>query len=294
MILYFKKLFLFFGITLLVCIISLVISNKIVENSVAGNSEISILVLGDSHAQGGIDLDTKIANSINLSASAESYYFSLNKLKYFIEKNRNVKQLVLALGPHNLSKTIDSIWIFNKATFLDKTRSYWPLIDKSSIPEFSDKCNFTKFTYAELVPEIFYQSFYTLERKLLLRKNPFIGGYTPNYKTIVIQANDSLNVDSNKELLEFSEIQTYYLQKIIDICNENNIQLFLVNAPLFNGDRLEYLPKLKGVYQILDFGDLFTHNEKFFADYVHLNHQGAEIFSDTLLLHLSGTKSSNF
>jgi hypothetical protein len=287
MILYFKNLFLFFGIVLLLCIISIVVSNKIVENSIAGNSEISVLVLGDSHAQGGIDLDAKIENSINLSASAESYYFSYNKLKYFVEKNRKIKQLVLALGPHNLSKSIDSIWIFDKSTFLDKTRNYWPLICKSSIPEFTDKCNFSKFTYIELVPEIFYQSFYTLERMLLTRKTPFIGGYTPNNKTIIIQASDTLNSKSKKETYMVSEIQTYYLQKIINICNENGIKLVLVNTPLFNGNRLENLPKLTGSYQILDYGDIFNHNKKLFADYVHLNHQGAEIFSDTLVNKLT-------
>ncbi len=287
MILYFKNFFLFFGIVLLLCIISLVVSNKIVENSIAGNREISVLVLGDSHAQGGIDLDAKIENSINLSASAESYYFSYNKLKYFGEKNRKVKQLVLALGPHNLSKSIDSIWLFDKFTFLDKTRSYWPLINKSSIPQFIDKCNFSKFTYAELVPEIFYESFYTLERMLLNRKAPFIGGYTPNNKTIEIQASDNLNSKSKNETYMVSKIQTYYLQQIIDICNENDIKLVLVNAPLFNGNRLENLPKLSGSYQILDFGDLFIHNKKLFADYVHLNHQGAEIFSDTLVNRLT-------
>ena len=84
-----------------------------------------------------------------------------------------------------------------------------------------------------------------------------------------------------------SEIQTYYLQKIIDICNENGIKIVMVNAPLFNGNSLENLPILSGSFQILDYGDLFIHNNKLFADYVHLNHQGAEIFSDTLVNKLT-------
>jgi hypothetical protein len=284
--LYFKYLFVFFGIVLFFCGISIVMSNRIVENSVAGNREISVLVLGDSHAQNGINLDAKIANSMNLSASAESFYFSYNKLKYFVEKDRKVNQLVLALGPHNLSKSIDSIWLFDKLTFLDKTRNYWPIMNKKTLPEFIGKCGFSKFIYVELMPEIFYQSFYAIERMFLTQKPPFIGGYTPNNKAIMIQSIDSLNSKTENKKYTFSEVQTYYLQKIIDLCNENEIKLILVNAPLFNGNKLENLPSLNGAYQILDYGDLFRHNEKLFADYLHLNHQGAAIFSDSLAIRL--------
>jgi hypothetical protein len=284
---FFTRLIIFFSIILFILAFSLIISNKITKGIIEKNMEISLLVLGDSHSQNGINFENKLDSTLNLSNSAESYYFSEQKLQYFITNNIRLKKVLLAVGPHSFTKSIDSLWLFDKLNFIEKSRTYWSLMDIKSMPEFINKVNFSFFTFFELVPELFYQSFYTIERSLVLNKPPFIGGFTENTNSIKIVKKDKISHTevSNKDS-SLSEIQLFYLNKIIRECNENKIELILVNTPLFEGGKIEYLSKLNGTYEIIDYGDLFKRNSSLFADYVHLNGKGAEIFSDTLAKRL--------
>jgi hypothetical protein len=284
---FFKYLFTFFLILCLFLWLATMVSNQIYKLSLPTNTEISILVLGDSHAQSGINIDEKVANSLNLAASAESFYFCHQKLQYFIAKKVKVERVILAVGPHSISKSLDSKWLFDELNFIEKIRGYWPLINISSISEYVTNVSFSKRVYFELVPELLYQTFYTIERFVLLGKSPFIGGYTESENNIKIklglEGTDSLNMKLISKDTTISELQLYYLNQIVYLCNKENVKLILLNTPLFNGAKLENLQKVKGEYKVLDYGDLFKNNTSLFADFVHLNRYGAEIFSDTLV-----------
>lgn len=94
---------------------------------------------------------------------------------------------------------------------------------------------------------------------------------------------------------EFSDVQKKYLQKIIDICKDNDIELIFVTAPIANVS-MEYIKNYDVIYnKIKNFAD---ENEIFYIDYnlenlekklltndnfrddAHLNHSGVEIISN--------------
>jgi|GEM_PF-6433060 hypothetical protein len=288
---FFKYLFTFSLVLCLFLWLATIISNQIYQLSLPKNSEISVLVLGDSHAQSGINIDSKVNNSLNLAASAESFYFCHQKLQYFIAKKVKVESVILAVGPHSLSKSLDSKWLFDELNFIEKMRSYWPLINFSSIGEYITNAHFSRSVYFELIPELLYQNFYTIERFVLLGKSPFIGGYTEsennNKIKLVPEVSDSINKKLTLEGAAISELQLFYLNKIVQLCNENSVKLILLNTPLFNGTKLENLQNVKGDYEVFDYGDLFKNDTRLFADFVHLNGNGAELFSDTLVNKLT-------
>jgi hypothetical protein len=235
------------------------------------------LVLGDSHTQNGLDIEPYFTNSLNLSASAESYYFCYNKLKYFTDRDIPIKILILGYGAHSLSKTLDSIWLMSEVNFIDKFTYYSPILDYNTIPSYFKMVNWGNFTYFKLLPALVYQPFYVLERRLLLHKLPFIGGFNSNNNQLKNDKN--FNTQNKKSQFILSQIQLYYLGEIIELCKSNEIKLILLNVPVYSGNLASTPPIKNSSINILDYGDLWKGNEIYFADYVHLNKKGAKELS---------------
>jgi hypothetical protein len=128
-----------------------------------------------------------------------------------------------------------------------------------------------------------------------VNKNVKYGGYLPLKRNVLKESLKKLN--SGEKLPFFtipnnfkpsvSEIK--YLNKIINICKENNITLYFINMP----KRKELLNYTKyGVKQFsefyntkyssikyLDFSNLNMPDD-YYGDFVHLNVKGASFFSD--------------
>jgi ABC-type sugar transport system permease subunit len=76
------------------------------------NKNINVLVLGDSHAKYALD-DKILKNTCNLSTDADSYFYSYLKLKELNKKNIQIDTLLLSFSQHNISKSIETMWLFN-------------------------------------------------------------------------------------------------------------------------------------------------------------------------------------
>ncbi len=281
-----KRLFVFGIILTFILIITVILYFKQTSNLFTQKTKIDYLILGDSHFQNGINSDKYIPSSLNLACSGETYFNCYTKLKFIINNNTKIKNVVLSLGPHNLSAEIDTLWIFNKENFLSKIRGYAPIIYSSDFLEYINKTNFSKFILVELVPEIFHQSIYSIERQIILKEMPFLGGFVPNNKRLTITDLEKKQ-DENVPSTESSKIQLYYLQKIADMCKENNIQLILVNSPIFNGTHVSAPKIINEKYYLIDLGDIFKNDSDLFADLGHLNKNGSDKFSKILAEYLT-------
>jgi hypothetical protein len=279
-----KKIGFFFSFIFIFMLGLIWYSNKMVTDNLNKEKNISLLVLGDSHTQNGLNIENKIPNSLNLSASAESYYFCYNKLKYFTDRNIPIDRLILGYGPHSLSKSLDTIWLMAEDNFIEKFRSYSPFLNYGTIPIFFKQVNWTPFMYFKLLPPLVYQPFYAFERKLLLNKLPFIGGFEPN--TNRLKSDSHLNDSLKKSEISLSDLQLFYLQRISDLCESKGIELILLNVPVFSGEKVGSSLIENSKFKVLDYGDLWKGNEYYFADYVHLNEIGAKEFSSILLKDL--------
>lgn len=282
------RLFLFFSLVFIVLSGLLVYYYKTIQEFVLERKVISVLVVGDSYTQNGVDIESYLESSLNLSNSAETYFFSEQKLRFLINNGVKIDKVVLAAGDHGFLMRVDTAWVNNKLLFLDKTRTYWPLLNPSSVGEIFTHLELPYFTYFELIPELFYQALYTMERRFLMNRPPFLGGYSENNASINIHEKSPNSFANGMNYTgSLSKTQQFSLQKIIQLCNQSNINLFLLNTPQYFGGRLKSLPDLTGTYKVLDFGDLFTGRGELFADFEHLNAKGAAIFTDTLVAELS-------
>mgnify|MGYP003369178400 FL=1 len=107
------------------------------------------------------------------------------------------------------------------------------------------------------------------------------------------KTNQFKNLDGKN--FEFSENQKYFLEKIINLCKENNIELIFVTAPIANvsmdyiknynliHDKVANFAKKHNIfyidYNIINKQENLLTNDNF-RDDAHLNHSGVEIISN--------------
>jgi hypothetical protein len=282
-----KKFLLRVCVFLLIYIfISLILANFYIlqtKKNVLLNESISNVVLGDSHAQVGINDNLFDEECFNWANSGENYFHCYCKLNYLFRNKVEIENVILTYGPHNLDKKIDSLWVYNKDNFLGKIRVYSPFISFPNLNEFIIHTPFSNFIYIEVIPEILYQSYYSIERQLLMSEFVYSGGFEPT-STIL---NDTITIKSDPiKITQTSEIQIFYLNKIIKLCEQNNVKLYLVNMPLFNGENVITPATNNSNYTLFDYGAHFKGQNKLFADLVHLNTTGADEFTKLLIQDL--------
>lgn len=238
----------------------------------------SVLIVGDSHLQNGVN-DQILRNSYNISASGESYLYSYIKLKAITRKNENIQTVLLGYSSHNLSSQIDENWIFNDNSIFNKVGSYYPLFDKNDI--FQILRLFSSSQILEALNGILYRSIYSFEYQILTQDHPFIGGYTPNNK-ILKEGEIKYQIENKNTESKISDLQTIYLDKIKEYCDENNLRLILLNTPTLGNSKIEKIDfhKKEGITYI-DWSDMNLESE-YFADSNHLNPKGANFISEKL------------
>lgn len=95
---------------------------------------------------------------------------------------------------------------------------------------------------------------------------------------------------SKEDIERTSPLQIKWLKKIINLCKEYNTQLVLFNAPTYNLDEFYCL---EGYFDLLstfsdndlliaDYSEFQFPDTSYMADIIHLNHKGADYFSNHL------------
>lgn len=114
-------------------------------------------------------------------------------------------------------------------------------------------------------------------------------GYTPCYDITGWLEHDQFH---NEEELEYNEIASYYFDKIVTLCEENDIQLILIKTPKVEWN-ISYSQLAQGLadkYSLTyidyntdeNFERLGFDNDKDWRDKFHLNLNGAKKFTDIL------------
>src|SRR5687768_8940325 len=92
-----------------VCI-SLVFSTNVLFNSIYFsnnpfilNEKIDTVVTGNSSSMSAFNPEV-MGNIANVSQGAEKYQFSYYKLRYLLEHNKNIKNIILSISPESFSE----------------------------------------------------------------------------------------------------------------------------------------------------------------------------------------------
>jgi hypothetical protein len=273
------------------------------------SDSIETLVIGDSHTQTALN-PALMRGCISMSYSDENYFFTYYKLKWALEKEKNIKNVILGFSYHNLSINQENA-IKERTFFLEHEflllDDYGKLIVKKKS---NDLFTYFNMKYVYGLPLNFYNNDH-LMINFASDKNEYRvkiwGGYK-NMTTANINSEQKSKMieEKNSRNYEVSDLMVEYLRKIIILCEERNVSLYLVNTPIHQLYYERYSEKtvkrfsstadsLKtdGRIKYLDF-QWFLTADSFYYDGEHLNEAGAEIFSKEMQFILDSEEKNAF
>jgi hypothetical protein len=266
---------------------------------------VETLILGDSRIQSGINPDY-IPRSRNISKDTEHYFYNYYKLKHYLKRNPQIKNVILGYSYSNITKHYDTMWFIDKDFSARYYDYYYVLLDKEGKDIL--KRNKSLFLFAWLkydigIPIQPYTSISTIKqifnRHINVTDYSFSGKFHDSNRSNVNLEKINKKIrkfyEPNSDLLSVSPIMVQYLYKIINLCHENKIKIYLFNAPLFsqykNGMPLKVMDNHRNLLesiqhkypdvQYLDYSE-YPLKQEYFGDEDHMNSLGATIISKDL------------
>ncbi|RAJ07128.1 hypothetical protein [Arenibacter echinorum] len=247
------------------------------------------IVLGHSHPECAFN-DSQISGLVNLGKSGESYFYTYLKANKIIPNNKTLKAVFIEFGNSNIEKNMDS-WIWDNEHIQQNFPRFFSLLDYSDfklLMENNSK-SILNCPPSRYIKEIGYTYLSSLIIKKNFLSNTRFGGYNYlDYSKIDSLINNKVPNNKNNEInkKDISETNLKYLQKIVELCNENGIKVFLIRSPLHTKYLAEFheeeFKRVQNSYfQNIEFLDLasFPLQNNEYADLEHLNYKGAHKFS---------------
>ncbi len=266
-------------VSLIVGFLSVFVSKKTFEYKIKEKK--NILIVGNSHTECSVN-DSIISNSVNLSQSASSYFYSYMKIREFTKYNPQIDTVIISFSDNDLfsqkekwfspsqkinNKMTRHIILFNKDDYLDLFKSN-PL-----------EVSFQTF--------ILYSDFYNLH----MQKRDFIGSYNKINVNKIDEAIIEFNLSPPIVDEEIAITELKYLQKIYEFTQESNIKLILLNTPIhpilekhfsvIKARNLEIVSEKMPNATYFDHTSFVLENSMY-ADLSHLNNKGSNKYSEFL------------
>jgi hypothetical protein len=249
----------------------------------------SIIVIGDSHTECAID-DSIFSCSFNISQSGTAYLYSYIKLRKFLEVNPHIDTVFVSFHGGAIQKSLDK-WIVEDKYILEHVPNHISLFGKEELILFLKKSSFYSAIIKIPVRHIRAILKFVFNHSLTF-KDLFIGGYLylerDKLQTDINRVEENMATGTSEAETEYSEYQLEYLLKIVELCKERRVELFLFNVPTYNPVRYGNLSFLANYYdayfsdiKYLDYSD-FVLPDYGYGDIGHLNFKGARIFSQWL------------
>jgi len=261
--------------SLLLGFLSVVITNKTFNFEFKKYQ--NILILGNSHTECSIS-DKILSNSVNISQSASSYFYSYIKVREFVKRNPTIDTVIISFSDNDLfsekEKWLSSTEkIRNKMTrmiFLFNTEDYLTLFCSNPIT-------------TSLQSFIVYSDFYNL----YIHRRSFIGGYNQFNKNKIKESILEFNQDTPKIDYKIAHTELKYLLKIYELCEKEGVHLILLNSPVH--------PVLQSHFSLIKDRNYKIASEKM-TNATFLDHSSYKLdnsmFAD--LSHLNGTGSISY
>ncbi len=251
-----------------------------------------ILLMGGSHIKSGLDPNI-IRNSKNIAQGAENYFLTYFKLKDILSNSlNNITDVVIALDYQNLS-SINDIKFYNDNyvyEFLKRSYAITPYKKLNRLPLNMHAYIKTMIRYKLLYPSKKHKRYCGSgfnPRKPNLKSDNFQKRYEHYYN------------QNPKSKISLSSIE--YLDSIIQITDNHNINLIVINIPqekkfydstpksiVSKYQEITSALKYKGI-KYFDFSKLEVENNDF-ANLDHLSKQGATKISKILDGYLNDDK----
>lgn len=282
-----KKITIFFLILLLLIIVPFVYLNiyhSLFFNQFNLSKSINVIFIGDSQIQTAIN-DELINNSINISSSAESYYFSYYKLQKYLIQNSQIKRIYLGFSYHNLSNYYDDFITGKQSGYISSSHFFiLPIEERVNCLIWNSK---TPFFYLKKIFRAEIAKVFTDHGV----------GYSNNFVN-TCASEQSMNKKllsqfyNNGKLNDFSDINLDYLNRIVALCKTKKIELIFLTTPLhsyFRDNvpdvyRHKYAEIIKSEkIKLIDLSTLPLSDDDFIPDGVHVSQKGAVVTSEQII-----------
>lgn len=256
------------------------------------DDSIHLLVVGDSHTESSID-DSFLPNSINISQSSQHFLYTYNILRNILGGNPQITKVVLGVSFHSFSANLDE-YLYEKNKTQTMYPRYYPILDATSIKDIE----YLPLSEAHLILKNVIS--YAL-RNTAFTDYPFIGKF---YKSKKSNLSDSAlqktilrhYYSEEGDVQGFSDYQKKYLYKIVSLCNERGVTLFLLNTPVTKKyyDRIpkshiqhyfDVLKETQGKARFVDMHTLALEKECY-GDADHINYLGSKKITLLLSEHI--------
>ena len=279
---------LIFSIPIVLTMIILIITTNLIVNKKANfklNKKSERIIFGHSQTQCAFN-DALISNFKNLSQGGESYFYTYQKIKKVLQQNPQINTVFIDFSNDNISK-LNNKKIWSDKYLNWKYQKFSPFIDSEDLSLLMSK------NLMGLLKTLPKSTKYNMTTILKMDYNYIdkMGGYKylVRFKTdSILNAIDKVSNNGYivPEYQKMSAYNLYYLEKIIKVCKDNNIKVFLIRSPyhpksqiIQNELNLQMLKELKLDHlEFLDFKDFPIENLEF-GDLIHLNYKGAKKFS---------------
>lgn len=287
-----KLIFIVAPVMLVIFLSEILIDDQLLDNSSYQlNPSIKTLILGHSHPECSID-DSIVQNTINLSQSGESYFYTYYKARKIISTNPQIRTVVIEFT-NNVFKIQDD-WTYNDDYLLFKYCSYSQLIP------FDEKVYLlykNPFGYLDAYIRSVKSKYMLLysDKKEFFKKLCW-GGYLPLIRNQVPNIEKPQNrvpkSIANPEIKVGLLSKINYLRMIVEFCKSRNVKVILLRSPLhpyykrINEAEMNYL--LCHDFKDIPFWDYSNYplRQHEYGDLEHLNKEGAKVFSKTINVRL--------
>lgn len=286
--LFLKYLLIFLSVFILLLVLFETVTSKIFQNNASFLLERKpeYIVVGNSHSECAFN-DSLISNFSNLSISAESYFYTFQKVKKILEQNKSIKTVFIEFNNNQIGENINE-WIWGDIRMSRLYPMYSPFMTASD-----------KFLLLRKNPDAFLNAWSLSARNrigyIMIEKYDYsarVGGYMylDRDKTdslVIASRNNTVNAADSEIDDSVSETNIQYLLKTISLCKSEGKDVFLVRSPvheLYSGYKTEsifqgIIDQDLGNVEFLDFSR-FPLQDSEFGDFDHLNYRGALVFSE--------------
>ncbi len=241
--------------------------------------EVSSVFIGDSHVQVAI-ADSLLAEGKNIATSSESFYFSYYKLQKLLAANKQIDRVYLGFSYHSLSNYYDK-FIFGEYSASISPKYFFMLPAK-------EQYKFIRYNFKAL--PAYSRSIAKVGAMLLSDTISYIeSGYVNGFGDLggskkAMDTRLEFQFYSKRELNKFSKINLLYLDKIVELCKNKNVDIIILNTPLhpYYKSKLPeaYIKKYQQVieqysFRLIDFSDLILADDCFIPDGDHVSGKGA-------------------
>lgn len=237
------------------------------------DESVRTIVVGDSHPKTAINPDI-LADTVNTADSLENYFCSFYKLRRLLDANPNLQNVILGFSYHNISKHHEKI-LFDDESTQKLLATYFLLFDREAICRIRSLSkpfliNYLKYHVG--VPIEIYKDDDLLKNlfgPVQFARYPFAGGFylstNSNLSPDFIRKKiDVYFYDGGADYVGTSKMMIEYLEKIIALCAERNVRLYLFNGPLH--------PTFRELIPAESLNDLNALKDRLLAEHPHVTY----------------------